>query len=223
MNVQEICSKIDHTILQPQCTWEDVKRVCEEAVKYNAASACIPPYYVREAALWRENEGNDLKICTVIGFPNGYHATAVKCFETEQVLKEGADEVDMVIHIGWVKEKKYDMLLDEIRRIRALCHDKVLKVIIETCLLSEYEKLKMCDIVSESGADFIKTSTGFSKEGATPEDVALLKQNVSPFVQVKAAGGIRSIADAVWMLGAGADRLGSSSLIKMIVGLGEEE
>ena len=219
MNMQDICGKIDHTILQPQCTWDEVKKVCEEAVKYKAASACIPPSFVKEAALWRGAEGNDLKICTVVGFPTGYHSTEVKCFETDQVLKAGADEVDMVIRVGWVKEGKYDKVLDEIKRLRDLCHDQVLKVIIETCLLSEYEKLKMCDIVSEARADFIKTSTGFSKGGATPEDVALLRKNVSPFVQVKAAGGIRSIADAVWMLGAGADRLGSSSLLKMIAGL----
>lgn len=218
MNVQEICGKIDHTILQSECTWEEVKKVCEEAVKYRTATACIPPSFVKSAAKWRSQEENDLRICTVVGFPNGYQTTSVKCFETEQVLRDGADEVDMVIHIGWVKEKKYAELLEEIRNIRSICGEKVLKVIIETCLLNEYEKIKMCDIVSESGADFIKTSTGFSKEGATPEDVSLLRKYVSPYVQVKAAGGIRSIADAVWMLGAGADRLGTSSLIKAIVG-----
>lgn len=209
MNVQEICGKIDHTILQPECTWEEVRKVCEEAVKYKTATACIPPSYVRTAAKWRNQEENDLRICTVVGFPNGYQTTSVKCFEAEQVLRDGADEIDMVIHIGWVKEKKYAELLDEIHKIRSICGEKVLKVIIETCLLNEYEKIKMCDIVSESGADFIKTSTGFSKEGATPEDVSLLRKYVSPYVQVKAAGGIRSIADAVWMLGAGADPVGN--------------
>ena len=165
MNVQEICGKIDHTILQPECTWEEVKKVCEEAVKYRTATACIPPSFVKSAAKWRSQEENDLRICTVVGFPNGYQTTSVKCFETEQVLRDGADEVDMVIHIGWVKEKKYTELLEEIRNIRSICGEKVLKVIIETCLLNEYEKIKMCDIVSESGADFIKTSTGFSKRG----------------------------------------------------------
>ena len=163
MNVQEICGKSDHTILQPECTWEEVRKVCEEAVKYKTATACIPPSYVRTAAKWRNQEENDLRICTVVGFPNGYQTTSVKCFEAEQVLRDGADEIDMVIHIGWVKEKKYAELLDEIHKIRSICGEKVLKVIIETCLLNEYEKIKMCDIVSESGADFIKTSTGTSK------------------------------------------------------------
>ena len=214
MNVQEIYGKIDHTILKPDCTWEEVKKVCEEAVKYRTASACIPPSFVKDAAQWRAQEENDLRICTVIGFPNGYQTTSVKCFETEQMLREGADEVDMVIRIGWVKEKKYPQILDEIRKIRSICGEKILKVIIETCLLNEYEKIKMCDVVSESGADFIKTSTGFSREGATPEDVSLLRKYVSPYVQVKASGGIRTIADAVWMLGARADRLGTSSLIR---------
>lgn len=221
MNIQEICAKTDHTILSPQCTWEEVQRICEESVKYKTASACIPPAYVKQAAQWRANQAGDFKICTVIGFPNGYQTTSSKCYEAEQALKEGADEIDMVIRLGWVKEKRFDLVQEEISRIRNLCSRKILKVIIETCLLSEYEKIRMCDVVSEAGADFIKTSTGFAGEGAVPEDVAMLKRHVAPFVQVKASGGIRTIADAVWMLGAGADRLGSSSLIKSIAGMEE--
>ena len=215
MDNKEILKHVDHTLLAQGATWDEIRKICDDAIEYGTASVCIPPSYVKQA---KEYVGDKMAVCTVIGFPNGYSTTKTKEFETKDALANGADEIDMVINIGWVKDKKYDLVEDEIRTLKAACKDKILKVIIETCLLNEYEKIKMCDIVSESGADFIKTSTGFSKEGATPEDVSLLRKYVSPYVQVKAAGGIRSIADAVWMLGAGADRLGTSSLIKAIVG-----
>ena len=223
MELKEICARIDHTILKPACTGEDVKKLCQEAIRYQTASVCIPSGYVREADSWRRQEGNSLRICTVVGFPNGYVPSRVKCYETEQAVQDGADEIDMVIRIGWVKERKYDQILQEIRAVRQCCPEQVLKVIIETCLLEQDEKIHLCAIVSDSGADFIKTSTGFSTGGATVEDVALLRRCVRPEVGVKAAGGIRSRQDAVRMLEAGADRLGTSALLEIVQPAGKED
>lgn len=217
MDIQELCSKIDHTVLKMDCTWKDVQKVCEEAAHCKTASVCIPPGYVREAADWRSRHQASFHICTVIGFPNGYTSGRVKCYETEQAIVDGADEIDMVIRIGWVKEKKYEQILQEIRSVRQCCPGKILKVIIECCLLEEEEKIQLCEIVSASGADYIKTSTGFSSGGATPQDVKLLRRHVRPEVGVKAAGGIRSYEDALKMIEAGADRLGTSAL-KTIIG-----
>ena len=194
-------------------TWNEIKAICDDGIKYGTASVCIPPSYVKQA---KEYVGSSLKICTVIGFPNGYNTTAVKCFETAQAVKEGADEIDMVINIGMLKDKRYDDILFEINEIKKSCDGKFLKVIIETCLLTEEEKIKMCHIVSESSADYIKTSTGFSTGGATREDIALFKANVEPHLNIKAAGGIASIKDAEDMLNLGASRLGTSRIVKIV-------
>lgn len=213
MELKEILSKVDHTLLAQSATWEEIKTICDDGIKYETASVCIPASYVRLA---KEYVGGRLKICTVIGFPNGYSTTATKCFETADAVANGADEIDMVINIGWLKDKKYDALLEEIQKVKAACHGKLLKVIIETCLLTDEEKVKMCEIISQSGAEYIKTSTGFSTGGATREDVALFAAHVAPHVKIKAAGGISSIADAEDFIRLGADRLGTSRIVKIV-------
>ena len=212
MDIQTILSHCDHTLLSQTATWDQIRAVLDDGIRYRTASACIPAAYVKEAAAY---VGGKLPICTVIGFPNGYSTTAAKCFETEDAVKNGADEIDMVIHIGWLKDRRYDDLLREIRAVKDACGGKILKVIIETCLLTEAEKIKMCEIVTEARADFIKTSTGFSTAGATFEDVALFKAHVGPAVQIKAAGGIASLQDAEKFLELGATRLGTSRIVKL--------
>ncbi|MBQ3014496.1 MAG: deoxyribose-phosphate aldolase [Clostridia bacterium] len=213
MNITEILARCDHTLLLQTATWEEIRAICDDGMKYQTASVCIPPCYVKQA---KEYVGDRLAICTVIGFPNGDSTTAVKCFETAEALREGADEIDMVIHVGDLKAGNDEKILEEIRAIKKVCGDKILKVIIETCLLSEDEKLRMCRIVTESGADYIKTSTGFSTGGATREDVALMRANVGEHVKVKAAGGIASLQDAEDFINLGADRLGTSRVVKII-------
>ena len=213
MNITEILARCDHTLLLQTATWEEIRAICDDGMKYQTASVCIPPCYVKQA---KEYVGDRLAICTVIGFPNGDSTTAVKCFETAEALREGADEIDMVIHVGDLKAGNDEKILEEIRAIKAVCGDKILKVIIETCLLTEDEKLRMCRIVTESGADYIKTSTGFSTAGATREDVALMRANVGAHVKVKAAGGIASLQDAEDFINLGADRLGTSRVVKII-------
>ena len=212
MDIQTILSHCDHTLLSQTATWDQIRAVLDDGIRYRTASACIPAAYVKEAAAY---VGGKLPICTVIGFPNGYSTTAAKCFETEDAVKNGADEIDMVIHIGWLKDRRYDDLLREIQAVKDACGGKILKVIIETCLLTEEEKIKMCEIVTEARADFIKTSTGFSTAGATFEDVALFKAHVGPAVQIKAAGGIASLQDAEKFLELGATRLGTSRIVKL--------
>ena len=213
MEKKDILALVDHTLLSQQATRNDIKGICDDAVKYKCASVCIPPSYVKEA---KEYLTDKMKICTVIGFPNGYNTTAVKCFETEDAVRNGADEIDMVINIGLLKDRRYDELSEEIKAVRESCKGKILKVIIETCLLTEEEKIKMCEIVSDSGADFIKTSTGFSTAGATREDIALFKSNVRNGLKIKAAGGIASLKDAEDMISLGAERLGTSRIVKII-------
>lgn len=213
MDIKDILSKVDHTLLNPKATWEEIKNICDDGMKYCTASVCIPPSFVKRA---KEYVGENLKICTVIGFPNGYNTTDVKIFETENALKNGADEIDMVINLGDLMDKKYDDILSEITKIKAVCGTKVLKVIIETCLLNEEQKIKMCEIVNKSGADFIKTSTGFSTGGATFEDIELFAKYVGKNVKIKAAGGISSIADAEKFISLGADRLGTSRIVKIV-------
>ena len=213
MEIKQILSRVDHTLLAQTATWEQIRAICDDGIKYQTASVCIPPSFVKEA---KEYVGDRLRICTVIGFPNGYNTTAVKCFETEDAVKNGADEIDMVINIGWLKAGKYDEILHEIRAIKEACHGKLLKVIIETCLLNDAEKVKMCEIVSGSGAEYIKTSTGFSTAGATKEDVALFAANITSEVKIKAAGGISSIQDAEDFIDLGADRLGTSRIVKIV-------
>ena len=215
MELSEILTHCDHTLLKQDCTWEQIKEVCDDGLKYHCASVCIPPCYVKRAG---EYLGDRLKVCTVIGFPNGYSTTAVKVFETENAIRHGADEIDMVINIGWVKDQRWDRVLEEIRAVKKSCGGRILKVIIETCLLTDEEKIKMCEIVTESGADYIKTSTGFSTGGATREDVKLFKEHVGSNVRIKAAGGISSIQDAEDFLVLGADRLGTSRLVKLAKG-----
>ena len=213
MEMKKILSMVDHTLLKQESTWEQIKEICDDGMRYETASVCIPPAFVKQA---KEYVGDKLQICTVIGFPNGYNTTAVKCFETEDAVKNGADEIDMVINIGWVKDEKWNELLEEIEAVKAACHGKLLKVIIETCLLTDDEKVKMCEIVSASGAEYIKTSTGFSTGGATREDVALFAENVKPGVKIKAAGGISSIKDAEDFIELGAERLGTSRIVKIV-------
>ena len=213
MNITEILARCDHTLLLQTATWDEIRAICDDGMKYQTASVCIPPCYVKQA---KEYVGDRLAICTVIGFPNGDSTTAVKCFETAEALREGADEIDMVIHVGDLKAGNDEKILEEIRAIKKVCGDKILKVIIETCLLTEDEKLRMCRIVTESGADYIKTSTGFSTAGATREDVALMRANVGEHVRVKAAGGIASLQDAEDFINLGADRLGTSRVVKII-------
>lgn len=213
MDVKEILKHVDHTLLTQSATWADIKVILDDAMAYGTASACIPPSYVKKAS---EYVAGKLAICTVIGFPNGYMTTAVKEFETKDAIANGADEIDMVINIGWLKDKEYDLLEQEIRTLKAACGDKILKVIIETCLLTDEEKVKMCEIVTAAGADYIKTSTGFSTAGATFADVELFAENIGENVKMKAAGGISSIADAEKFLELGADRLGTSRIIKLV-------
>ena len=213
MDINEILLRVDHTLLTQSATWDEIKAICDDGMKYKTASVCIPASYVKAA---KEYVGEGLKICTVIGFPNGYSTTATKCFETADAIKNGADEIDMVINIGWLKDKCYDDILNEIKQIKSVCDERVLKVIIETCLLTDDEKKKMCEIVSLSGADYIKTSTGFSTSGATKEDISLFAANVSESVKIKAAGGISSIADAEDFINLGADRLGTSRIVKAV-------
>ena len=219
MEVKEILSKCDHTLLAQGATWEEIKAICDDGMKYQTASVCIPASYVKQA---KEYVGDKLAICTVIGFPNGYDTTKSKCFEASDAVENGADEVDMVINIGWVKDKKWDALLDEIKAVKAACHGKLLKVIIETCLLTDEEKIKMCQIVSRSGADFIKTSTGFSTGGATFHDVELFAKQVKPGVRIKAAGGISSLEDAEKFIELGASRLGTSRVVKIVKKMEQE-
>ena len=213
MDIKDILSKVDHTLLNPKATWEEIKNICDDGMKYSTASVCIPPSFVKRA---KEYVGNRLKICTVIGFPNGYNTAEVKIFETENAIENGADEIDMVINLGDLMDKNYDNILSEITKIKSVCGERVLKVIIETCLLSEEQKIKMCEIVTKSGADFIKTSTGFSTGGATFEDIELFAKYVGENVKIKAAGGISSIADAEKFISLGADRLGTSRLVKIM-------
>lgn len=213
MEIKEILSKVDHTLLSQSATWEEIKAVCDDGIKYGTASVCIPPSYVKKAT---EYVSGKLKICTVIGFPNGYNTTAVKCAETADAVANGADEIDMVINIGYVKDGAFDAVLEEIKEIKKACNGKLLKVIIETCLLSDQEKIRLCRVVSESGADYIKTSTGFSTGGATFDDVELMRKHSAPLVKVKAAGGISSLDDAEKMLALGADRLGTSRIVKIV-------
>lgn len=213
MDRKEILKRVDHTLLAQNATWEEIRQILDDGLKYETASACIPAAYVKQAAQYVEGK---LPICTVIGFPNGYHTTAVKVFETKDAIANGASEIDMVINIGFVKDKRYDEVEDEIRQVHDACEGKILKVIIETCLLTDEEKIKMCEIVTNTGAEYIKTSTGFSTAGATFEDVALMKKHVGPNVRMKAAGGISSFADAEEFIRLGADRLGTSRLVKII-------
>lgn len=213
MNINDILNKCDHTLLKQTSTWEEIKNICDDGIKYNTASVCIPPSFVRKV---KEYVGDKIKICTVIGFPNGYMTTAAKEFETADALRNGADEIDMVINMGWVKENKWDSLLAEISILKRVCRDKILKVIIETCFLNEEEKIKMCEIVTEAGADYIKTSTGFGSNGATFEDIELFKKHVGEKVKIKAAGGIAGIEDAEKIIELGADRLGTSRIVKAV-------
>ena len=213
MDIKEIVGKCDHTLLGVTATWADIKALIDDGIKYHTASVCIPPCYVKDA---KEYAGDRLAICTVIGFPNGYNSKEVKVFETKDAIKNGADEIDMVINIGDLKAKLYDKIQDEIVAIKAACGDKILKVIIETCLLTEEEKIKMCEIVTRAKADYIKTSTGFSTAGATREDVAIFKKYVGKDVKIKAAGGISSVKDAEDFVALGADRLGTSRIVKIV-------
>ena len=213
MKAKEILKHVDHTLLTQTATWEEIRQILDDAMKYETASACIPPSYVAQA---KEYVGDKLPICTVIGFPNGYMTTAVKEIETKDAIANGADEIDMVINIGWLKDKKYDLLENEFRTLKEACGHKILKVIIETCLLTEEEKIKMCEIVTAAGADYIKTSTGFSKAGATFEDIELFAKHIGLNVKMKAAGGIASMEDANKFLELGADRLGTSRIIKLV-------
>ncbi len=213
MDIKDILAKCDHTLLGQSATWTEIKAICDDGIKYSTASVCIPPSYVARA---KEYVGDKLQICTVIGFPNGYNTTAVKEFETIDAIKNGADEIDMVINIGELKAGNYEYLLNEIKALKKACGDKILKVIIETCLLTDEEKIKMCQIVTEAGADYIKTSTGFSKAGATFQDIALFAKNVGENVKMKAAGGISSIADAEEFVRLGASRLGTSRIVKIV-------
>ena len=213
MDIKEVLKRVDHTLLDRCASFEDIKVILDDGMKYGVASACIPPCYVKDA---KEYVGDKLAICTVIGFPNGYNSTTAKIAETVDAISDGADEIDMVINTGYLRAKEYDKVLEEIRTLKATCGDKILKVIIETCLLTEEEKIKMCEIVTASGADYIKTSTGFSTAGATFEDIALFKKHVGPNVKIKAAGGISSIADAEKFIELGADRLGTSRIVKIL-------
>lgn len=212
MELKEILTHCDHTLLKQDATWEQIRQVCDDALQYHCASVCIPPCYVRRA---NEYLGDRMKVCTVIGFPNGYSTPAVKAFEAENAVRHGADEIDMVINIGWVKSQRWDRLLEEIQGVKAACRGRILKVIVETCLLTREEKIRMCEIVTQAGADYIKTSTGFSTGGATREDVKLFREHVGPDVRIKAAGGIATVQDAEDFLALGADRLGTSRLVKL--------
>ena len=211
--LQDILARVDHTLLAQGATWGEIKTICDDGVKYGCASVCIPASYVRQAAEYVDGK---IAICTVIGFPNGYDTTAAKCFEASDAVKNGASEIDMVINVGWVKDRLYDKVLEEIKAVKAACGGKLLKVIIETCLLTEEEKIELCRVVSQSGAEYIKTSTGFGGGGATREDVALFKKHVAPHVKIKAAGGIADLNDAKDFITLGADRLGTSRIVKAV-------
>ena len=213
MEVKEILSKCDHTLLSQTATWEEIRALCDDGIKYGCASVCIPASYVQQAAEYVEGK---IPVCTVIGFPNGYDTTNAKCFMAYDAVENGADEIDMVINLGWVKDKKWDDLLDEIREVKGSCNGKILKVIIECCMLTEEEKIKLCEIVTASGADYIKTSTGFGGGGATREDVALFAKHIGPNLKIKAAGGIANLQDAEDFVNLGADRLGTSRVVKAV-------
>ena len=213
MELKEILKRVDHTLLSQSATWDEIKVICDDGIRYGCASVCIPASYVKKAAEYVQGE---IAICTVIGFPNGYDTTAAKCFEAADAVKNGASEVDMVINVGWVKDGLYDDVLNEIKAVKGHCDGKLLKVIIETCMLTDEEKIEMCRVVSESGADYIKTSTGFGGGGATREDVALFKAHVAPHVKIKAAGGIADLKDAEDFVNLGADRLGTSRIVKAV-------
>ena len=213
MEYSEILKHVDHTLLLQGATWDEIRQICDDAVAYQTASVCIPPSYVKQAS---EYLGDCMPVCTVIGFPNGYMTTKAKEFETKDALENGAAEINMVINIGWLKDKKYDLIEEEIRTLKAACGDKILKVIIETCLLTDEEKIKMCEIVTKAGADYIKTSTGFSTAGATFADIELFAKHIGPQVKMKAAGGISSLDDAEKFLSLGADRLGTSRIVKLV-------
>ena len=219
MDIKEILKKCDHTLLLQTATWDEIRAICDDGIKYECASVCIPGCYVKAA---KEYVGDKLKICTVIGFPNGYSTTAAKLFECKDALSNGADEIDTVINIGFLKSARYDEILLELTELKKVCGDKILKVIIETCLLTEEEKIKMCHIVTQSGADYIKTSTGFSKGGATKEDVALFAKHIGKGVRIKAAGGISSLEDAEAFIALGADRLGTSRIVKIAKNLADD-
>lgn len=213
MELQKILCTVDHTLLAPTARWQEIQTLCEEGMRYKTASICIPASYVRQA---KEFVGDRLPICTVIGFPNGYDTTSSKIFQAQDALSRGADEIDMVIQLGWVKDGLYEQVLDEIRAVKAACGCHILKVIVETCLLTQEEKIRLCEVVTLSGADFIKTSTGFSSGGATFDDIALFRKHVGPNVRIKAAGGISSLADAEHFLSLGADRLGTSRIVRLV-------
>lgn len=213
MDVKEILKHVDHTLLQQTATWEEIRQICDDAIRYQTASVCIPPSYVKQASDYVQGR---IPVCTVIGFPNGYMTTSTKEFETKDAIANGASEIDMVINLGWLKNRKYELLEEEIRTLKAACGKKILKVIIETCLLTEEEKIKMCEIVTRAGADYIKTSTGFSKAGATFGDIELFARHVGSNVKIKAAGGISSLEDAEKFLALGADRLGTSRIVKIV-------
>lgn len=213
MNINDILNKVDHTLLKQSATWEEIKAICDDGIKYNTASVCIPPSFVERAKNYVKD---GVKICTVIGFPNGYSTTSVKVFETKDAINNGADEIDMVINIGDLKDKNYEAILNEIKEIKSACNNKILKVIIETCMLNTDEKIKMCQLVTKSGADYIKTSTGFGGAGATFEDIEIFAKNVGKDVKIKAAGGISSIADAEKFIALGANRLGTSRIVKIV-------
>ena len=220
MEVKEVLARCDHTLLKQTAVWEDIRQLCDEGVVYGVASVCIPPCFVAEAAKYL---GDRLPVCTVIGFPNGYNVSSVKFIEAAEAAGDGADELDMVANIGWIKAGAWEKVREEIDEVRRICGKRILKVIIETCLLTEQEKLEMCRVVSDSGADYIKTSTGFAGGGATREDVALIKANIAPHLKIKAAGGIASLEDAETFLALGADRLGASRLVKLAKALKEEQ
>jgi deoxyribose-phosphate aldolase len=213
MDSKEILCKVDHTLLTQTASWADIKQICDDAIKYQTASVCIPASYVKRA---KDYVGDKMSVCTVIGFPNGYATTAAKVFEAKDAIENGADEVDMVINIGYIKDGHYDLQLDEIKQIKAACGSHILKVIVETCLLTEEEKIKMCEVVTDSGADFIKTSTGFSTAGATFDDIALFAKHVGKNVKIKAAGGIQTMDDAERFISLGASRLGTSRIVKIM-------
>ncbi len=213
--IREITRRVDQTLLAPAAVWEEIRKLCDDAAEFGTASVCIPPAFVHRA---KEYLGGKVPVCTVIGFPNGYQTTAVKVFETGDAVSQGADEIDMVINLGFVKEGRFDLVLEEIRRVKEAAQGRVLKVIIETCLLTQQEKIKLCGVVTESGADFIKTSTGFSEAGATFEDIELFRKHVGEGVKIKAAGGITSLEDAERFVQLGADRLGTSRVVKLLKG-----
>lgn len=213
MDYQKMLQTVDHTLLTQTATWDEIRTICDDAMHYGTASVCIPASYVKRA---KEYMGDRMAVCTVIGFPNGYSTTEVKAFEAKNAIENGADEIDMVINIGWIKDGLFDRELEEIKTLKAVCGSRILKVIVETCLLTQDEKIRMCEVVTESGADFIKTSTGFSTAGATFEDVALFAKHIGPKVRIKAAGGIASLDDAEHFLSLGASRLGTSRIIKLI-------